>query len=420
MAGIKTFVLDFSNLKQKIYFFISFFSFVGYYFGLGLIIFAGYIEYTGFYSIPLRILLAVLMIYLMVKTRFKHAIVNKPIYLLFFIFWALYFLAIFKSMHGSTEGFYRTPVEVMAYSILYSIIPFIFFSLRHDESTLDIFKNAIIASGFSLAILIFLLYKDLLMIGVGRINMAKYFLGDDFRSISPLALSYGSTLIISICLYYLLFFKLSKKIKIYYWATIVLSMVPFFLGSSRGSILSIIITFSLIIFFRGSFKTKIRSFILFLLLGVGVVYFAEFFNSSLISRFLSISEDIESGSSSAARLVIWKHVWHQFLSSPLFGDSIQSSYRVYPHNMFLEVLMATGIIGFIPFVIVVIIAFIKGIKIVKYHPKHAWIFILFSLAFVQHMLSYTFYSAIYFWSGMGLIYSFSLSKKETLNQVQNE
>ena len=258
------------------------------------------------------------------------------------------------------------------------------------------------------------------MIGVGRINMAKYFLGEDFRSISPLALSYGSSLIISICLYYLIFSKPGKKLKIYYWATIILSMVPFFLGSSRGSILSIIFTFSLIIFLRGSFKTKIRSFVLFLMLGAGVVYFAEIFNSSLISRFLSISEDIESGSSSAARLVIWKHVWHQFLSSPIFGDSIQSSYRVYPHNMFLEVLMATGILGFIPFISMVIIAFLKGVKILKNHPEHAWIFILFSMALVQHMLSYTFYSAIYFWSGMGLIYSFSLSKEETLNQVQHE
>ena len=133
MAGIKYFTLDLSKLKQRIYFFISFFSFVGYYFGLGLIIFVGYIQFSRFYSIPLRILLAVLMIYLMVNIRFKHAVVNKPIYLLFFIFWGLYFLAIFKSMHGSIEGFYRTPIEVMAYSVLYSIIPFIFFSLRHER-----------------------------------------------------------------------------------------------------------------------------------------------------------------------------------------------------------------------------------------------------------------------------------------------
>jgi O-antigen ligase len=88
--------------------------------------------------------------------------------------------------------------------------------------------------------------------------------------------------------------------------------------------------------------------------------------------------------------------------------------------MFLEVLMSTGILGFIPFVLMVVLAFIKGIKILKSHPKHGWIFILFSMALVQHMLSYTFYSAIYFWSGMGLVYSFSLSKMKTLKQVQNE
>jgi hypothetical protein len=279
MAGNKFLTINLSKLKQNIYFFISFFSFVGYYFGLGLIIFDGYMEFSIYYSIPLRILLAVLMMYLMADMRFKHASVNKSIYILFLFFWALYFLAIFRSMHGSTEGFYRTPIEVLAYSILYSIIPFIFFSLRHEESTLDIFKNALIASGLSLAILMLLLYKDLLMIGVGRINMAKYFLGEDFRSISPLALSYGSSLIISICLYYVIYFKLSKKVKLYYWITIILSMVPFFLGSSRGSILSIVFTFSLIIFFRGSIKTKIRSLVLFLLLGAGVVYFGDVFNS---------------------------------------------------------------------------------------------------------------------------------------------
>ncbi|MBW8330532.1 MAG: O-antigen ligase family protein [Prolixibacteraceae bacterium] len=405
-------------MKQKILFFISFVSFIGYFCGLTLLISFGYSDLSRYYSIPIRIILSGLMFYIMVKISFKHLPENRLNYLLFWIFWLFYFLAIAKAMLNSKIDYYIPPFEFMAYSIIYSIIPFIFFSLRHSNDTLNVFKNAIIASGVLLAATTYYLYSSLLFSGVGRISMAKYMVGKDFAAISPLSLSYASSLVIAICLYYLAVTKLTKKVKLYYMIAIILSMVPFFLGASRGSVFALLITFAFVVFYQGSIKTKVKSIVVFIILGIGVMFMANYIGSSVITRVLSISENIDSQSSSTIRLDMWRSAWSQFLYSPIWGDSIQSKIPPHPHNIILEVLMSVGLLGFIPFVFLLVAAFKKSIQIIKYCPEQVWVFILFIQGFILNMFSGSLSTAIFFWAGMGLVFSVKIENEDQYQKVK--
>jgi len=394
--------------KNKFYYFISFFTFIGYYAGLTLVIALGYIDLSRYYSLPLRLLLSAVMIYLMVNLRFRYTQSNQFNFKLFWVFWFIYLLAILKAIAFQTVTLRMSAVEYLGYLFLYNIIPFLFFSLEHNIKTFKIFKNAIITSGVFLAIVSYIFYGSLLSHGVGRISMAKYMNIGFTDVMSPLALSYASSLVITICLYYILYIKLNNKTRYYYWVAILLSLVPFLLGASRGSVFAMVLALVLIIFFHKSAKHKLKVLLLIIIFGFVVGYTAAKTESAVFTRVFNISEDVKIGDQSAIRLLMWESAWEQFLKSPIIGDSIQSVIPPHPHNIILEVLMSTGLIGFIPFISLLLITLKKGIKIIKYRPEHVWVFILFFQGLIQNMFSGAVYAAIFYWAGMGLVFSVNI------------
>lgn len=392
-------------MRRYLYFFISFFSFIGYYVGLELIISIGMITLSRFYTIPLRLLLTIVMIFLILKLRAKLPSSKQLFLVLFWFFWIFYFMAIIRALADSSIEYYKSPAEIFLYAIVYCVIPFIFFTLDMDDRARNTYKNGLIASGFLLAIFTYQLYGSLVAHGVSRIDMAKYTMGRDFVSISPLALSYASSMIVAICLYYILFTKPAGKIKIYYGLTAILSMIPFFLGASRGSVIALTFSLGFIVFYQKSLKVKIWGIVFLLIVGAAVVYFANYFGSGVISRLLSLMDDVESGNSSASRLNYWQGAWAQFLKSPVWGDSIQSDIPPYPHNIFLEVLMSVGILGFIPFFGLLWLGFKRSIEIVRYQKQHVWMVIIFIQGLMQSLFSGSVNYAIFYWAGLGLVFS---------------
>ena len=119
---------------------------------------------------------------------------------------------------------------------------------------------------------------------------------------------------------------------------------------------------------------------------------------------MSIGEDIESGSSSSSRVIIWGHSWNQFLDYPFFGDKLQTNnVDIYPHNILLEILQSVGFIGFIPFVILLGYTFKICFKIFSKFPNYGWIPLIFIQALTQNLFSGAIYTASWFWITMALL-----------------
>jgi O-antigen ligase len=193
----------------------------------------------------------------------------------------------------------------------------------------------------------------------------------------------------------------------------ILALIPFLLGSSRGAIFSLAFPFLFFIFFKKgkSFLRSLFIFLFFVLFSVIAYFVAENFGSSAFSRVFTILSDIDSGSDSAARLDIWYTSILQFLNNPIFGDYVLNrKWNFYPHNLFVEVLMSTGIMGFIPFFILTILAFIKTIKIIRLKPEDSWVIIIFLQGFVMSLFSGSITDNIVFWAGMGLVFSIKIVK----------
>jgi O-antigen ligase len=391
------------------FFSIAFISFIGYYAALAIIISIGLGDYTRYYSVPVRVFTALLMLYF-ILLDLKISNVIKLYKLFFWLFWIFYFSAIFRDWLYYQTLDNMEAYNFIGYSFIYSVIPFMFFSKVQPGNINQIYKKAILWSGFILALVTMYLYGDLLLSGVGRLSLAKYILGYEIAFISPLALSYSSSLIIGIGIYYLAFSSATPKERIALYLTIGMSFIPFLLGASRGSVLSLVLPLTHIFFLKGMLKGNLKLLLVFIFFGIVILYLATVFDSAVFRRTFNIMRDIQAGGESSLRLQIWEASIAQFQMSPIFGDSVQMrEFSGYPHNLFLEVLMSTGIYGFIPFLCLVIYGISQSSKIIRLRPELTWVYILFAQGLIQHMFSGAVYSAIFFWGGIGLVFSVELN-----------
>lgn len=389
---------------NKLSYIVSFFHFIGYYAGLEVIIFLGLINESSYYSIPLRIIIIFLMLLYLVKTKIQYSIRTRNILLFFWTFWILYFSSIFRELLNPSAFLIFSPFEYLSYSIVYSIIPFLFFASNKNNQQLNSILNALLFSGLVLSVLTISLYGKYLFMGIGRISNIIYS-SDATAVISPLALSYCSSIVITISLNYLLFTKLSGKRKLYFLTIIALGIAPFLLGSSRGSALTMGISLITIIYFKRGIASKVKYFVLVIIISALVVFIANSLDISMFERIAASLDAFGSGSSDAKRIEQWNSAWSQFLNSPFFGDSIQNNVPPYTHNIILGILMAVGAIGLLPFLVILIFALKKVKFIAKYIPEHNWIVVLFIHGLLMGMVSGAIYSSIFLWAGTGLLFS---------------
>src|SRR5690606_721606 len=106
------------------------------------------------------------------------------------------------------------------------------------------------------------------------------------------------------------------------------------------------------------------------------------FHSGFIQRVLL---SFESGDSSG-RDVIYATMWEQIKDAPIFGQYfvVKSGEYIgyYPHNMVLEALGATGIIGGVFFVVWLVRMVVRSVKFINIKDERVWI----ALLFIQYML----------------------------------
>lgn len=406
-------IISTNTISSFLLFVIFFLTFFGFYAVLLLFFSLGIYETTELISIPLRITIGLFLIFL-IRLNIKRRIFTREV-IPFLIFSLLYYLRIIYD-EISLADYYLSTWELFFYFTSFSVIPFMALSSLHvTDKILSAIIKALFFSGFIFSFFSFWFYSEF----IGEVERLKSSTAGE-QVLSPLILSYCSVMIIGVTAFYLLFNKTSKKMKLTGIISMVLSAIPFFLGASRGSLVALFIPFLLLIFISGGFKHKIKLFLLLVAAIFGIVYLDNAFGSGLLKRFLGLSEDIASGSSSTVRLEIWETSFQQFLSSPFFGDKLKTnSFPIHPHNLFIEVLQTLGVLGFLPFLLLIISSFKISFKILKQHRNHSWIVVIFIQAFFQHMFSSSIYAGAWFWTSIALLISLNRYLKTSKTTVPN-
>lgn len=400
--------------------FISFFTYSGYYAGLGVLLELLGNSASRLYSIPIRLLycfFCLIFIFYMSALYFKiNFKVRKNIVFLYcstilFLLYLFFQYLININANISTSKSY----EFAFYLVAYAIFPFAFYSIINYRKYVGTITNITIISGFILGVISVILYHDILGSSAGRISSLRYEGVDNF--ISPLALSYSASLTMTLSVFYWLNSHPKTIMKLFLSFCIAISLFVFLLGASRGSLLTIFACF-LIYFVTFNIKKLLVGTSAFITLIISTYYAASYFGSSIFERFFSIEEAYSNNDSSVTgRLDIWREAISLIKSSPIVGGNFEAN-QIYPHNIFLESLMSTGVFAFLVFIFITVYGMFLAIQ-AYIRDKEYLPFVIFTHGIVMGLFSGSLYTSILYFVGLGLVISYFNHANKENTQYKN-
>jgi O-antigen ligase len=388
-----------TNLQHKIIFLIC--SLILFIFPAAIITFSnitGDIDGTRIVSIPVRLLSCILLLYLLFKSKLK---LDSPEFFLISIFTILYFIRIFLTATEIKQSFYQSLPEFVLYYFAYMFIPlaclFLAKNIKYDVAKLG--KDLLLLSLFFL-VPVNIFYGSYL----GQLSRIEEVVSQDGVWANPLMLSYVSSIIFVLVLSNLLCDKkyfLSRPLLLLIF---LLALVPFILGASRGALLAFI-AFLLFTIIIQPLTVKTLRFYFITLISLPILIILSFkFEIGGLYRLLEVQEAVRDGASEYTRLTRWKLSFSQFSENPFFGNSlVEFTSRNYPHNIFMEILISTGSIGFTVFFLLIIRISYQAITIIRNTQNNLWVVGLFIIGFVGANFSGNITNQAYLALSMGLI-----------------
>lgn len=225
-------------------------------------------------------------------------------------------------------------------------LPFlaIILSARHIDikNMWEIFYLFSFLSNLCLLIIVFFLsQKDLGSLLLGRFN--------EIEIINPVSISlYGE--ILFVFSFFNLNYNTSVLKRVLYFLGLLLGLFFLLLGASRGPLISAVAIIFLFIINYHYRKKKAGIFILKFVFFLSAISFLIYFISmnfeiAIFERFSIFSDSLEDIQYDE-RVILWNGALRQFVKNPILGDSyLEASTNFFPHNIFVEVLMSTGIFG---------------------------------------------------------------------------
>lgn len=320
------------------------------------------------YSIAFRGFCVLLMLYLFFSP-IRNNKENKKVFssfLLLLLFWIILLIRIIFDFEFTNvlrqDNLVLNPIQVYLFAIFLSLIPIIviyknryFISIEKIEN--NIFKITIVSA---LSVLVGLIINYGTNFSKIFLERTELFYGAEtgIHPLNPISISRVGSIVVLLTINK---FFLNKNLsRLFFFLSLFLGMSLLLLGGSRGPFIStFIILFILFVTYRNKYSAKK---LLFYSLIIFVILFQliNIEELSLVKRF-----DNPIYGKDPTRAEIWDAAFDYFLKSPVWGYSIVDKFGIYPHNIYLETLMAVGLLGTLPFIFIItriIKIFIKEFK----------------------------------------------------------
>jgi O-antigen ligase len=370
----------------------------GYVVASGLAIPLG-IENSRLFAVPYRVLIFLMSLYFIFKgikeKKINIAVVST------IAFWLFY---VVKNYYSLTNHYYKQ-----------EILP----SLQ--ESYVRIFVIALIPS----LALLNLNFKKIDLRKTGKILFLIYFLMLFFNTVygifhiqngvmghifSIYYISYGhlGTSLVLMSTYFLFFTEPKKRDKFIYGLGLLLGLFIIIEGFARSPFLALVVVsvYYLVVLKKEKYFYFFITFMLFI---ISYIYLSEKYGFNRLIFVERTYNWIFNGDTSL-RMPLFEKGWNIFRENPILGGRVLFEDGMYPHNIFLELLMATGIIGFVLYMLkyVPLVKSWKFFFCKKKDSGEILFFALFLQYFVLVCTSYSLYSTPEFLHLSAVIIALSL------------
>lgn len=226
---------------------------------------------------------------------------------------------------------------------------------------------------------------------------------------------YGCYSILSSLSLLLFLGKKSISLKVGVLCGLVVGVLNLFLGASRGPMLvcGILLLPILYYYYVYSRVTPVKllksSTVLGGIIGSIVFIVIPFLSSLKISVFFRLSQFFEQKSKGGKEIrdYEWEAAINQFIENPLLGDKYLNNFdNYYPHNVYLEVLMSTGVVGGAFFFAGLSLVIVRIVGVFNRKDLFRFVFFLIALSILLfRVTSGALHQAPDFWAALGIVAS---------------
>lgn len=169
--------------------------------------------------------------------------------------------------------------------------------------------------------------------------------------LNPITISLAGQLMSTVIFYLYLNGRLTILRGLWAVPGILVGLMVMVMGGSRGPFLGTVIGFLFVIVVRlyHTRKTSLNLLRIFITFSAALVCVVNFILNKLADTDLLVLRrlsELGQGTEKEVRTYQWEAAWNQFLENPVLGDQyLERAFNFYPHNIYLEVLMATGLVG---------------------------------------------------------------------------
>lgn len=362
-----------------------------------------------FFSVVLRLSVATLSIVVLTFSIKYVYNVKKNIFLNFiFLFIVLYIFRIGLDTVVFNLPLNQSPLYYWIWFYGVCLLPFLCIVFSKDGKGVNEKLSLYLYISFVVVSILCIIYGNSYVqssLSYDTYNTGRFRL----NSINPISLGHIGVLAFSLSYYYINYNQ--NKIKLIFS---ILGMCSGFyltlLANSRGPLIALFVIFIILTI------KKYKYF--YIILPIFLIICFTFF--LYILNFISNEYDIQTlnriyGDTAVQksleddRLTLYKNALSGFFSNPLFGSGLEEyKYGFYPHNIYIESLMATGFLGGVCFILSSFYIMIRSL-ILEY--KYFWVSIFYLDNFISGMFSGSIYSSGYFWTSLALVFSVIIFKQ---------
>lgn len=377
-------------------------------------------------SILVRVLTAVLGIYCLWQARrFQPTSTSQSwVMCAYLSFWTLYLLRVVHAAYLTGSILPWSGTEYLSYALIFSILPSLGGTRHLPNRTHRMLW--IMSGAFVLALLtnlhqFFKEVNDLSFLTGGRAKSDK---------LNPISLG------IMACNALLILYCLWQDGEIRnLWRrglALLLGTLAFgglVLSGSKGPTLALLVSLLIFHLFPLSTARTVRVLGTTVVVGVVVGLAAFQLNNvveiNLITRFMDLVTGQNNDQSNQERLWAYTAAWAQIVEAPILGSAlVDNVMHYYPHNLLLEVLLSTGVVGMLFLLLVLSFALYHGIRLLEARGPQRWIPLMLVQSLVGAMASGGIHMASQLWflviaGGFAVTTHETPSEKSTLAPSRN-
>jgi len=310
--------------------------------------------------------------------------------LLFFLFWAMYVVRMALDTILGTGELGRPALDYWTFGVGTSFLPASALLLARSLPEPRQLVRWTLWTSFA-ALLLGVVLGQTSVIGPNEIGYDTGRIG--LESLNPISLGHVGATVFLITYWKLRSSRSLLVAKVASLAAASLGLAGIGLSGSRGPLIALLVSVLFIEASKGGRAIIWKAAIMLvplLTLSVDLMALDKFFGITIFARFQSAIE--LSDMSALGRTEQIASAWRLFLDHPVLGATLEDpAFRIYPHNIVVEALMATGIIGTAFLIGFLLSVLSRAFKLAKTKNDYTE----FAALFVQYLVAAQFSAGLY-------------------------